>query len=217
MNAISEACTKGVVTVHRAAARRGKVIETARILFADNGFHATGIAQIAKQSGIAVGQIYRDFACKEDIVAEIVEIDCAAFMEGDPLNDAIARGDIESVRAWVHYFVDPQKSDDSGQLFAEIVAESSRNDRIAAIFARVQAAARANLLSAIGAFAPGPAMAPRREVLADMIMTLSLGLLMHRLMRTDIDLGRLLAALSRAVDRGLDDLRTSHAGVALSS
>jgi AcrR family transcriptional regulator len=48
----------------KAAQRREKIIEAARKLFIDNGFHATGVAQIAKESGIAVGQLYRDFASR---------------------------------------------------------------------------------------------------------------------------------------------------------
>ncbi|WP_443018235.1 helix-turn-helix domain-containing protein [Sphingobium sp. TKS] len=42
---------------------------TTRDLFVKRGFHQTGMAQIASSSGIAVGQIYRDFANKEAIIA----------------------------------------------------------------------------------------------------------------------------------------------------
>ena len=73
----------------RAEARREKLIEAARALFAENGFHATGMAEIARRSGIAVGQIYRDFAGKEDIVAEIVTRDCALFLSAATLKNAI--------------------------------------------------------------------------------------------------------------------------------
>ncbi len=198
------------------AARRRKVIETARMLFADNGFHATGIAQIAKQSGIAVGQIYRDFACKEDIVAAIVEIDCATFMNGDSLNAAVVRGDLESVRDWIHGIIlSKQQDDNNGQLFAEIVAESSRNSRIATIFATVQSFARTNMLTAIGAFAPCPSLAPKREILADTVLTLSLGLLMHRLMRGDLGTQQLVDSLLRVIDRDLDEIHRANAAAVM--
>ena len=45
----------------RADLRRSHLLETARQLFAERGFHQTGMAQIAAASGIKVGQIYRDF------------------------------------------------------------------------------------------------------------------------------------------------------------
>src|SRR3546814_10817567 len=55
----------------RSAARRQHILATTRDLFVKRGFHQTGMAQIASSSGIAVGQIYRDFANKEAIIAAI--------------------------------------------------------------------------------------------------------------------------------------------------
>lgn len=193
----------------RAAVRRRQVIDAARLLFSDNGFHATGIAQIAKQSKIAVGQIYRDFASKEDIVAAIVAADCATFMAGESLKEAVGRGDADSVRAWIHGFVDPGEKTDDGRMFAEILAESSRNDRIAGIFTTVQAEARANMLTALGLFAPAPEMAQQRSNLADTIITMSLGLMHHRLMHREIDMDALVTSLIAIVDRELAELAAS--------
>ena len=190
----------GIQEGNRAANRRRKVIDAARLLFSDNGFHATGMAELAKRSEIAIGQIYRDFAGKEEIVAAIVAADCAIFTAADALHDAVARGDRDSVRDWIHAFVDPQEKGDS-RMFAEILAESSRNERIAAIFTGVQAAAHANVVTALGLFAPGPAMAERRSILGDTILTLSMGLMHHRLMHCDVELARLVASLVRLVDR----------------
>ncbi len=190
----------------RAEARRQQVIDTARLLFSDNGFHATGIAQIAKQSGVAVGQIYRDFASKEDIVAAIVAADCASFMAAESLKEAVERGDRDSVRDWVRSFVDPRSRDNDSRMFAEILAESSRNERIAAIFAGVQTEARANMLTALGLFAPGDAMAARRLVLGETILALSLGLMHHGVMNPGRDLGELVVSLTRIVEREIDEL-----------
>lgn len=201
----------------RAEARRQQVIDTARLLFSDNGFHATGIAQVAKQSGVAVGQIYRDFASKEDIVAAIVAADCANFMAAESLKEAVERGDRNSVRDWVHSFVDPQSRDADGRMFAEILAESSRNERIAAIFAGVQSEARANMLTALGLLAPGDAMAARRLILAETILALSLGLMQHGVMNPGRDLDDLVAALTRIVDREIDDLDQACPGPSASS
>ncbi len=67
----------------RADDRRRHLIDVARKLFTEHGFHATGVAQIAAASGIRVGQIYRDFSGKEDIVAAIVAEDVAAFLDED--------------------------------------------------------------------------------------------------------------------------------------
>ena len=49
------------------------IMETALELFAENGFHATSISQIAKKAGISKGLIYNYFESKNDILEEIIE------------------------------------------------------------------------------------------------------------------------------------------------
>lgn len=184
----------------RAELRRRKLIDTARRLFIEHGFHATGIAQIARESAIAVGQIYRDFAAKEEIVAALVHEDCGQFMRADTLNAAICAGDTGQVREWLHKFVEPDDDLEGSRLFAEIVAESSRNERIASIFTGVQDEFRRNLLASLALLAPGNKLAGKRAVLADAIMTMSLGLLHHRLMRPTLDVLPLVIAFQRVID-----------------
>lgn len=190
----------------RADLRRRKLIETARTLFIQNGFHSTGIAQIARESGIAVGQIYRDFSGKEEIVAALVEEDCGGFLDVAALDAAIASGDSDAVRVWLRHFVDPDDDRDGDRMFAEIVAEASRNERIAAIFVGLQDRFRSNLLAALAILTPGEEAADRRATLADTIMTLSIGLLHHRLIRPTLDTRALTAALRALIDREVDAL-----------
>jgi len=54
------------ITIHaeRANARRERIMASARRLFLINGFHATGVAQIARESGVAVGQLYLVLVCR---------------------------------------------------------------------------------------------------------------------------------------------------------
>ncbi len=187
----------------RAGSRRLRVIDAARKLFVNNGFHATGVAQIARESGVAVGQIYRDFEAKEDIVAAIVEGDCYAFLERESLYRAIAAGDETLVWAWIRQFMRPSDQSTSEPLFAEIIAESTRNARIAAIFTRTQGAVEGDMHAALALLAPGDHLARRRAVLGDMILTQSLGLMQHRLLRplrdTDMLLEMILAAIAAEV------------------
>ena len=49
------------------------ILETALELFAENGFHATSINQIAKKAGISKGLTYNYFESKNDILTEIVD------------------------------------------------------------------------------------------------------------------------------------------------
>lgn len=190
----------------RAVLRRTKLIEAARSLFIRNGFHATGIAQIARESGIAVGQIYRDFSSKDEIVAALVAEDCRRLTDADALHAAMRASDRDSVRAWLRHFVDPEVDPEGDRMFAEIVAEASRNERIAAIFVTVQDRLRADLLAALAVVAPGEAAAAGRATLADTIMTLCIGLLHHRLIRPALDAPALVTALQALIDREVEAL-----------
>ena len=49
------------------------IMETALELFAENGFHATSISQIAKKAGISKGLTYNYFESKVDILKEIIQ------------------------------------------------------------------------------------------------------------------------------------------------
>ena len=183
--------------------RRDRVIDAARKLFIENGFHATGIAQIAKESGVAVGQLYRDFSSKEDIVAAIVNTDCRTFMAADSLRLAIQDGDEMQVRDWIRQFVMPDDDADNC-LFAEILAEAARNTRIAAIFDDIHNDVRDLMLAALSMLAPGVALDSRRSALADAILTMSLGMLHHQLIRPQLELGALVETLLSIVDRDID-------------
>lgn len=170
----------------RAELRRRKLIDTARNLFIERGFHATGVAQIARESGIAVGQMYRDFASKEDVVAALVEEDCATFLRADALKKAISNGDSDHMMTWLLSLLEPHTDREGKRLFAEILAESARNERIAAIFTSLQLELRATILAALAQLAPDPKLEKQRSLLADMVLTFSLGILHYELMVPDL-------------------------------
>nr|WP_269769655.1 TetR/AcrR family transcriptional regulator [Sphingomonas sp. MA1305] len=182
------------------------VIQTARKLFMDHGFHATGMAQLAKESGVAVGQIYRDFASKEDIVAAICNADCREYMLDRQLRQAIESDDSEGVRAWLRHFLDADDPEDDDRLFAEIVAEATRNDRIASIFHELRGEFQGKLHAALVMLAPGDAFAERRQLIADMIMSLSLGLMYFQLLHRPDNMDALTTMLISLVDREVDAL-----------
>lgn len=199
-------CSKADAPASRAAIRRDRIIQAARKLFIENGFHATGMAQVAKTSGIAIGQIYRDFASKEEIVAAMVEADCGRLMMYEKLQWAIDAGDVGSVRAWLHEFVEPSDDPDDAPLFAEILAESARNERIRDIFRHNHDELRDHMDAALALIGPGDALAPRRTILADVISTLSIGMMHQMLMRPETDLAPVVRGIQAVLDRELNTL-----------
>lgn len=176
----------------KATVRRSKIVSAARRLFIENGFHATGVAQIAKESGIAVGQIYRDFSSKEAIVAEIVHADCIEFLSPESLRRGIESGNPEFVWTWLADFVRPEAGE-SDPLFAEIVAEAARNPRVAAIFDVIRDDIEGTMLAALAALVPGESFAERRAALADLIIATAMGLMQHRLLHDGSGSGRATA------------------------
>ena len=157
----------------RAETRRRQVTDAARKLFAAKGFHNTGMAEIAAESDVHVGQIYRDFPSKEAIVAAIVESDFATFVDTDSLRLAVEQGDRAAVLAEIEQLFEPSPCED---LMPEIMAEAARNPRIAEIVGQLDARFRATLTGALAVFAPGDAMLTRRADVAEVIMVLVIGM-----------------------------------------
>lgn len=165
----------------RARLRRGHLLEVARTLFIEQGFHQTGIAQIATASGIAVGQIYRDFESKEAIIAAICEADVEAWLEEKALADAVAGQDLNAIRAWLERFGMRDQPEDRCRLVAEIIAEAGRNRRVADIYRQVDARVRQNLSAALVALAPDGTSAKHVAAVAEYILTLGAGAVCRRI------------------------------------
>lgn len=180
----------------RIDARRAKVAESARDLFARHGFHATGIAQIADASGIKVQQIYRDFVNKEAIVAVIVETDVGElFAAISQIGSRAGYGRAE-LRAWVKTMLLSVMSKDHPPLFLEIFAEASRNPRIAAILQEIDRQARDALVEAFSAFGGGDADRDHLAIVADLFLAFVGGASHRPVVHEGLDRERLAEMMS---------------------
>lgn len=188
----------------RAAARREQLVSVARRLFAQQGFHGTGVAQLAAESGIKVGQIYRDFVDKEAIVAAIVESDLAVFLNDQDMTRAIETRDIPALREWLREFLRCGSDGDPDPLFAEIMAEAARNARIRTIAHTINRSVSGALMRVLTALVPGESHAEERSRLCDMILTMSAGVLYRRIGDPDFEEAethrRLIAVLDEHID-----------------
>ncbi|MCF8709221.1 TetR/AcrR family transcriptional regulator [Rhizorhapis sp. SPR117] len=165
----------------RARLRRNHLLEIARNLFIEQGFHQTGIAQIATASGIAVGQMYRDFESKEAIIAAICEADVEAWLEEKALADAVAARDLPAIRGWLERFGTRNQPEDRCRLVAEIIAEAGRNPRVADIYRGVDARVRQSLSAALAALSPEGISAKHVAVVAEYILTFGAGGICRRI------------------------------------
>lgn len=71
--------------------KRASIQQTAKMLFAQNGFFKTSISDIVKESGFSVGTIYTYFRSKDDIVRSIVDEGWQEFR--DRMQGAVAQTD----------------------------------------------------------------------------------------------------------------------------
>jgi AcrR family transcriptional regulator len=54
-------------------ARRDQILDAATGRFAENGFQATGMADVIQATGLSAGAVYRYFRSKDELIAAIVE------------------------------------------------------------------------------------------------------------------------------------------------
>lgn len=55
------------------AGRQGQILDAAVRAFARGGFHATGMADVIRESGLSAGSVYRYYKGKDDLIAAIVD------------------------------------------------------------------------------------------------------------------------------------------------
>lgn len=128
-------------TIQREAkinARRDQIITAARDCFCRHGFHGAGMAEIARLSGLSVGQIYRDFTNKDAIIEEIVRRITSNKMQ-IMASDEISFDRL--ISALTHRVVhgDSKTRHNDWRLMLEVAAEATRNPIVAKILQEADA------------------------------------------------------------------------------
>jgi AcrR family transcriptional regulator len=123
-------------------ARRQQILDAACDCVRQAGFHGASMAEIAKAAGLSVGQIYRYFENKEAIIAAIVAQDLAEMREKFAEMESRPGDLVEAMTEHLPEAVD--KCFDLGRaaLTLEVLAEASRNPKVAAILQAADAQER---------------------------------------------------------------------------
>ncbi len=122
----------------RTLARRQQVLEAAAECFRRRGFHAASMAEIAKTAGMSPGHIYNLFENKDDIIAAIVERDCEEVL--DRIAEFRQEGDLlQKMLAATEQAIDEHSHVAKAALQLEVLAEASRNPKLAAVVHRSEA------------------------------------------------------------------------------
>lgn len=110
---------------------RQRIIDAARGLFDAKGFHSTPVSELACVAGVSVGQIYRLFPGKDDVILAIVEDDTKArIAEMQEVFEAVERNE-RSVYDALKEIARTAIVKSFGGLSFEILAEAYRNPSVA--------------------------------------------------------------------------------------
>lgn len=115
------------------AERRLQILEAAVSCFIKQGYHQTGMRDVAAQAGVSLGNVYNHFAGKEEILATIAGLEAeelAVFVsqlrgEGDPTL---------RLERFVADYAAYSGQADNALLSLEIVAAAAREPKMAALF-----------------------------------------------------------------------------------
>lgn len=132
-----------VTDAHRAE-RREQIITAARAVFAANGFHATSMDDVIRESGLSAGAVYRYFASKDEIILAAAT-SALGLLRGE-LHHAMTAPEVSSPRTVLTAMFDtpllhiPAGAPDISHLAIHGWAESTRNPALRAIFAEAYTA-----------------------------------------------------------------------------
>ncbi|MGH1416832.1 MAG: TetR/AcrR family transcriptional regulator [Pelagimonas sp.] len=113
--------------------RRALLVETAITCFVEQGIARTGMRDIATKAGVSVGNLYNHFPGRDDLIAEIAQIETAGL--ADVVAKVAACDDPRQavdtfVKSYFAYCADPV----SAILTVEITSEALRNPAIEDLF-----------------------------------------------------------------------------------
>ena len=124
-----------MAAVQQEIGSRDRIVAAARHLFSTRGFHQTPMSELAALAEVSVGQVYRLFKGKNDIICAIVEDSAGGrFAEIVALNEQVKAGAL-TIEAGFTRVVLLALSEEDQALAFEILAEAHRNPDVGATIA----------------------------------------------------------------------------------
>jgi len=96
--------TNEIEAVPKKSIKRLQIIQAAFKLFTENGFYATGVDLIMRQSNVSKRTMYIYFPTKNDLIVAVLEFYRANYDQG--LTDLLARNDLSSREKIIAIFED---------------------------------------------------------------------------------------------------------------
>ena len=137
--------------VEKLTARRLMIVDAAVSCFIENGFHQTGMREIAKQAGVSLGNLYNHFKGKDEILVAITAIEAEELTE---FTEILARF-VEPRRAFdkfVTAYLDYSLKPENALISLEILTVAMRNPAVSKGFSENRAALVAALCDVLVKF-----------------------------------------------------------------
>jgi AcrR family transcriptional regulator len=133
----------------RGQATRDKLVEAARLVFAERGFAATRMGDLADAAGVAHGTVYTYFDTKEDVLLAVMQAviaDLRAAMKPPNVKDPIARVEaanrayLASYRTHAHLLRVAQEAAAGDARFVDVLLDLRRTHvaRVATAISKLQ-------------------------------------------------------------------------------
>ena len=177
-----------------------RILEAAKACFVRSGFQGASMQQICAEAGMSPGALYRYFPSKEAIVEAICEADRSRTPSCSPRscsNPDVVDGLVGGAMAHIRHI---HENGNAAPLFAEIRAESMRNEAIRDTCDAEQGAGRRTCSAAISAAPSSAARSIRRSsstTLLPSIMAIGEGMALNDLPALGVPLDKLEIARPR--------------------
>lgn len=173
--------TRRLTRTESKALTRERVLEAARVVFLQRGFHATTVDQIAEEAGFTKGAVYSAFDSKAELFLALYE-ERVARRAGDYLRSGEGLGADEQARAAVAEWVEVLRRDrDWSLVLIEFWIHAARDEKLRERFSRLHATLRHSLAEAFEGAADrsGRRLAASSELLAMASMALANGFVLE--------------------------------------
>jgi len=191
--------------------RSGEILDSARRAFVEKGFDGASMQDLARATGMSVGNFYRYFPSKAAIVAAIVARDLAE-VEQDFRAIIESPQPLDALRALMRQHIEGDFCRGDGALWAEITAAAARKPEIGTLMETMEAEIIGYLTRVFGASFGMPATeaAGRYSAHARLLMMVFKGSAM-RPAGAGTPPDGLNELILRTIDRTLKEISDDHA------
>lgn len=185
-------------------ARRQQILDAARRCFIRNGFHATSMQDVFRESGLSAGAVYRYFGGKRELIAAIADVNLGLVGEVFEELDATRLPSTgELLARFARRFEERNQENDIAKLVGQVWSEAIRSPEIAELFLAKLHTVLDPLTRAVRLYQDAGRLPAQvdPEVIASTIAAFIQGFMLQLAVRDDVDVADFETGIRALVDR----------------